>query len=148
MALKAAIKTEADEGWSGELDLDRFKMNDKETGGSSNISWADEILEAKQGTIRVWPLSVCKRCGDPLVSYVRDVAGIHSQAGFNFTTSVEAATRAHHIFYSADAETWTCLLDVGWGQPKTVLDRISHIHSCGVEHQLVRAPRPADWHAA
>ena len=61
------------------------------------------------------------------------MAGIHRQDGFNFTTFVEKATRVHHIVYNADAETWTCLWDLSWGQREIVRNRTKHeAHRCAV----------------
>ena len=86
--------------------------------------WADEVIEARPESVPTWKLTGSKRCGEPLVSFLRELAGIYREEGFELTSSRTQPTRIHFIFYAASSAMWWNLWDVSHGQPAEVQQRL------------------------
>ena len=126
--LKDAFKTEADHGWSGELDLARFRME-------SCIWWG--MLRGHEDNFCLGPLHLQALREGTLTS-------INKIRKFTFSTPKDKNTRVHHMFfYETDAETWKCLWDVCSGQPESIRQRFGQ----DTDRQLVCRPRLANQNA-
>jgi hypothetical protein len=90
-----------------EFDTEDRTPSSRAVGARESPLWADELLccgQGRQTLTGVWHLMETKRCGEPLVTFVKQ--WLPEASRLRASKSLNRTTFIRHVFYRAEATSW------------------------------------------